>query len=167
MPRLTDAELDEFLAQTPGVPARIGTVDAEGAPSVVPVWFLHRNGSILLTPRARSAWWAHLQRDPRICISIDEDPLPYRKVTVRGEVEVLHPVGDDDAWRETYRDLAARYVGREGADRYVDATIDEPRALLAVPLDRARITTWRMPVRGEDPTGIWATRYYSAEPTTD
>lgn len=165
MPRLSGAEIDEFLAQTPGVPARIGTIDPSGAPSVVPVWFLHRDGSILLTPRARSAWWADLRRDPRICVSIDEDPLPYRKVTVRGSVEVLHPVGDDDAWRDTYRELAARYVGREGADRYVDSTIGEPRALLAVRLDDAQVTTWRMPVRGEDPTGIWAGRYYGADPS--
>ena len=78
-----------------------------------------------------------------------------------------HPVGDDDAWRDTYRDLAARYVGREGADRYVDATIDEPRALLAVRLAEASVTTWRMPLRGEDPSGIWAERYYGADPVAD
>ncbi|MEM8903232.1 MAG: pyridoxamine 5'-phosphate oxidase family protein, partial [Actinomycetota bacterium] len=71
MPRLDGDELADFLAQTPGVPARIGTVDTDGAPSVVPVWFLHREGAILITPRARSAWWADLRRDPRICISID------------------------------------------------------------------------------------------------
>jgi hypothetical protein len=46
------------------------------------------------------------------------------------------------------------------ADAYVDDTIDQPRALLGVDLDRSRVTTWRMPVGEEDPTGIWARRYY-------
>jgi PPOX class probable F420-dependent enzyme len=163
VPRLDDDEMTVFLTQVPGVPARIGTVTDDGAPSVVPVWFLFRDERVLVTPRARSAWWAHLRRDPRICVSIDEDSLPYRKVTVRGTVEVVHEPGEDDIWRETYRAMATRYVGDAAADAYLEATIDEPRALLAVDLTTAEVTTWRMPVRGEDPTGIWADRYYVAD----
>lgn len=165
MPRLTHDEMTAFLDQEPGVPARIGTVDAHGAPSVVPVWFLYEADRVLITARARSAWWGHVQRDPRICVSIDEDGLPYQKVTVRGRVEVLHEPGHDDVWRGTYRAMAARYVGAEAADRYLEATIEEPRSLLGIALDHPDVvvTTWRMPVRGEDPTGIWAGRYYVAD----
>ncbi|MEM9037622.1 MAG: pyridoxamine 5'-phosphate oxidase family protein [Actinomycetota bacterium] len=165
MPRLDDDELQDFLTSVPGVPARIGTVDDDGAPSVVPVWFLYDEGRVLITARARSAWWGHLRRDPRIAISIDEDGLPYRKVTVRGRIEVLNEPGEDDLWRETYRAMAARYVGAEAADRYLEVTIEEPRSLLGIALDGAdvEVSTWRMPVRGEDPTGIWARRYYVAD----
>ena len=49
----------------------------------------------------------------------------------------------------------------EAADAYVDDTIDQPRALIGVPIGGAsRTTTWRMPIGDEDGTGIWARRYY-------
>jgi len=56
--------------------------------------------------------------------------------------------------------LFAELLTREQADAYVDGTIDQPRALVAVPLAGSVVTTWRMPVDGEDPTGIWHRRYY-------
>lgn len=79
-----------------------------------------------------------------------------------GVAEVLHPPGDDDAWRDLYRVIAKRYVPAEWADNYVDTTSDQPRALCAVRLDAptTRVQTWRMPVAGEDPKGIWHPRYY-------
>jgi hypothetical protein len=67
---------------------------------------------------------------------------------------------DDDAWRDLYRDIAYRYVDKDAADAYVDNTIDQPRALLAVPLSGSKVTTWRMPLEGENQTGIWHRRYY-------
>ena len=61
----------------------------------------------------------------------------------------------DVPWREIPGYLAL-------ADAYVDDTIDQPRALLAVSLSDAgtKVTTWRMPVADEDGTGIWHRRYY-------
>ncbi len=159
MPRLDDTELAEFLEQ-PGVLVRIGTVDDDGMPRVVPTWFIHRDGQILFTPREASVFLANLRRDARVGLSIDEEPLPYRKVTVQGTATFVHDVGADDDWRDLYREIAYRYVPQEQADEYVENTIDQPRALLAVPLAGSKVTTWRMPVDDEDGTGIWHRRYY-------
>lgn len=159
MPKLRSDEIERFLDE-PGHLVRIGTVDDDGYPRVVPTWFVHQQGDILFTPRAPAAFLANIRRDPRIGLSIDEDPLPYRKVTVQGDARVVHEPGEDDQWRELYRQIAKRYVPDEAADAYVDDTIDQPRALIAVPLDTSRLSTWRMPVEGEDETGIWHRRYY-------
>jgi PPOX class probable F420-dependent enzyme len=161
MPKLTDDEVVAFL-QEPGRLVRVATVDEDGMPRNVPIWFILHDGMVVFTPRDRSVFLGNLLRDPRVGLTIDEEPLPYRKVTIQGRAELLHPPGEDDAWRDLYRDIAARYVPREDADAYVDNTIDQPRALLGVPLDpaRSKVTTWRMPVEGEDPTGIWHRRYY-------
>ena len=102
MPRMTDDEIVAFLDE-PGHLVRIGTTDADGYPSVVPTWFIHRDGLILFTPRGPAAFLANIRRDPRIGLSIDEDPLPYRKVTVRGTARIVHEPGDDDVWRDLYR----------------------------------------------------------------
>jgi nitroimidazol reductase NimA-like FMN-containing flavoprotein (pyridoxamine 5'-phosphate oxidase superfamily) len=155
---------DEVVAflDEPSHLLRIGTVDADGYPCVVPTWFIHHDGEILFTPRGPAAFLANIRRDPRIGLSIDEDPLPYRKVTVRGTARIVHEPGEDDVWRDLYRSTAKRYIPAEAADAYVDDTIDQPRALVAVSLTDpgTTVTTWRMPVADEDGTGIWHRRYY-------
>ena len=161
MPKLTDDEMAAFLDER-GHLARIGTVDADGMPRVLPLWFVVEGGSLLFTPRSPAVIWKNLLRDPRVGISIDEEAAPWRKVSVQGRVEVLHEPGNDDAWRDIYRSIAKRYVPDHAADAYVDGTDDQPRALCAVRLDAAptKVSTWRMPVAGEDPRGVWAKRYF-------
>lgn len=162
MPRLSSSEVDAFLTE-PGHLVRIGTVDDDGYPRVVPTWFIYQGGEVLFTPRAPAVFLANLRRDPRVGLSIDEDPLPYRKVTVQAEARIVHEPGEDDEWRDLYRQIAYRYIPAESADAYVEDTVDQPRALLAVPLegDSGRLSTWRMPVGDEAGTGIWHRRYYA------
>jgi nitroimidazol reductase NimA-like FMN-containing flavoprotein (pyridoxamine 5'-phosphate oxidase superfamily) len=160
MPRMSNEEVDAFLHE-PGHLVRIGTLRPDGAPLVVPTWFLYRDGKLLVTPRAKAGFWEDLQRDPRTCFSVDEDAIPYRKVTVSGTIEIVHPPGEDDSWRDTYRDIATRYQSEESADAYLAGTRHIRRALIALPLAQAETTTWRMPVPGEEPTGIWAQRYWT------
>jgi len=163
MPKLSPAERVRFLDE-PGHLLRVGTIDADGFPSVLPIWFIREGDDILFTPRGPAVFLANIRRDPRVGLSIDEDPLPYRKISVRGTARIVHEPGDDDQWRDLYRRIAKRYVPDEAADAYVDETIDQPRALVAVSMtaDDTRLTTWRMPVEGEDGTGIWHRRYYLA-----
>jgi nitroimidazol reductase NimA-like FMN-containing flavoprotein (pyridoxamine 5'-phosphate oxidase superfamily) len=161
MPKLTEDELFAFLDEREHL-VRIGTVDADGMPRVVPLWFIRQGDDICFTPRTPALVHINLARDPRVALSIDEDPLPYRKVTVQGHARLLHGPGEDDVWRDLYRAIAQRYITVEAAEGYVQGTIDQPRALYAVSLRDAstKLSTWRMPVEGEDGTGIWARRYY-------
>ncbi|WP_322795045.1 TIGR03618 family F420-dependent PPOX class oxidoreductase [Tepidiforma sp.] len=160
MPPLSRAERDAFLQQ-PGILCRIATVDPSGAPHVTPVWFIHEDGAIFITPRAGSAWLANIRTNPRVALAIDDQNHPYRKVTIQGTAEITHEPGEDDAWRDLYRRIARRYVPSEAADRYIAETIDQPRALIRVPLHGAVVRTWRMPIEGEPYRGIWHDRYYA------
>ena len=157
MPVLAASEIKSFLGE-PGHLARIATVDADGVPLVVPVWFIAEDERVYITPRARSEWWQHLQERPYACVTIDEEALPWRKVVLRGAVEVVHGLGQDDLWRDLYRRIACRYVNEEGADAYLHNTRDEPRALVSIALTQAK--SWRMPVSGERSRQVWAERYY-------
>lgn len=160
MPQLSEGELDAFLGER-GHLLRLATVDADGTPRVVPIWFIRDGDDVLFTPRGPSVFLANIRRDPRVGLSIDEDPLPYRKLTVQGTARIVREPGDDDAWRDLYREIAKRYVDDDAAEAYVSGTIDQPRALIAVSmLAPNRTSTWRMPLPGEDPTGIWHRRYY-------
>ena len=160
MPKLRDEERDEFLTK-PGVLMRIACVRDNGSPLVTPIWFIFHDGAIYFTPRERSEWFACLKSDPRVCLCNDEDALPYRKLVIEDKAELVHDVGHDDVWRDLYRQIAMRYVPTNEAEAYVNNTIDQPRALYRVALRSASVKTWRMPIPGEDQTGIWHSRYYA------
>lgn len=162
MPVMTEAERDALLAE-PGILMRVATVDPEGRPLVVPIWFIHDEGDIYFTPRQVSEWLAHVRKNPHVALCIDDQNAPYRKVVVRGVARIVHDVGEDDAWRDLYRRIARRYVPPDAADLYVDTTDDQPRALLAVSLAESEVRSWRMPVQGETYKGIWADRYYTPD----
>ncbi len=162
MPVMTEAERDALLAE-PGILMRVATVDPEGRPLVVPIWFIHDEGDIYFTPRRVSEWLAHVRKNPHVALCIDDQNAPYRKVVVRGVARVVHDLGEDDAWRDLYRRIARRYVPPDAADLYVDTTDDQPRVLLAVSLAESEVRSWRMPVQGETYKGIWAERYYTPD----
>ena len=159
MPRLTLAERAAFLAE-PGVLMRVAVVRADGSPLVTPIWFIYEDDAIYFTPRAHSEWYGCLKRDPRVALCIDEQPLPYRKVTAEGEAELIHDLGADDLWRDRYRRIARRYVPPDAAEAYIHTTIDQPRALFRVALAKANVRAWRMPLGDEPGDGIWHQRYY-------
>ncbi len=157
---MSATETRAFLAERHHL-VRLATVDSDGRPHVVPVWFLPVDGALLITPRAQSSWLVHLETNPWVCAVVDEDVLPYRKVVVSAEAEMLHPPGEDAAWRDVYRTLSLRYWDEEAVDAYLANTIHVRRALISVPvrLGTREVQTWRLPVADEDPRGIWATRY--------
>ena len=159
MPKPTDAEREAFLNERKVV-MRIGVVRPDGSPFVTPIWFIHEDGAIWFTPRERSEWFACLRNDPRCSLCIDEQPLPYRKVIVEGQAELVHDVGEDDAWRDRYLRMAKRYVPEKDAEAYVKNTIEERRGLFRVPLSKAVVRTWRLPLKDEAGEGIWARHYY-------
>ena len=159
MPKLSNGELRKFLEE-PGVLMRIAVVREDGSPLVTPIWFLFEDEAIWFTPRKRSEWFACLRRDSRVALCIDEQAIPYRKVLAEGRAELVYDIGEDDVWRDLYRRIAERYVAPEGAAAYIRNTIKQPRGLYRLPLDGARLTSWRMPLANEPGEGIWHHRYY-------
>ena len=145
---MTADELTAFLDE-PGHLLRLGTAGTDGLPRVVPIWFLHRDGSLWFTPRARSAWLADLRADPAACATIDEEARPLRKVIARGRADLVHDLGADDEWRDLYREIACRYVPDHFADAYLEDTVEEPRALFRLDLGACSVRTWR----ARDPRG--------------
>ena len=129
-------------------------------PRVVPIWFLHRDGKLWFTPRARSAWLADLRADAAVCCTIDESDGLLRKVVARGHAVMEHDLGEDDEWRSLYRDITLRYVPEHFGDAYLSDTAEEPRALFSLDLGSADVKTWRMPGKGEDSLAVWAPSYY-------
>ena len=148
--KLSLEELEEFLSGDPI--CRLGCLDREGWPYVVPCWFEYRDGGFYIIPRARSAWARHIQREPRVFLCIDDSTRYNRRVLVRGEAEVMEEPNVGGRWVEIARRMSLRYLGDRGPD-YLVPTLNEPRWLLFV--RPRKLMSWQ----GVD----WAKRYKHRE----
>lgn len=147
--RLSDVDLNEFLSTD--VICRLGVLDDEGWPYVVPVWFLYQDGGFYIIPRERSKWAEYMANDPRVFLTIDEGGQ-QRKVMVKGEAQLLERPNTGGRWVELANEMSYRYLGPNGPS-YLVPTLSEPRWLFFVkPVD---MKTWQ----GVD----WAKRYKHSE----
>jgi hypothetical protein len=109
-----------------------------------------------------------------VCLTVDESRYPLRKVTLHGIAEIVFEPGRDDEWRDRRLPLADASTTAPADDvpgqewsydaAYRLITHDEPRALVAIPLDGSAVTSWRLPIEGELVEASWAARYYEHEP---
>ena len=113
---------------------------------------MRKADALFFTPRVTSRFCENIRRDPRVCLSIDEEIWPWRKVMVQADARVVHEPGQDDAWHQFYRTMTIRYISEDLADAYMPSLADQPRPLLAVSMSSSRVTTWRMPVANKLPS---------------
>ena len=101
---MTDEERNAFLASERT--CRVGTVGADGAPHVVPLWFVWDNTSFWLYSIVKSQRWTDLLRDPRVSIVVDAgiDYFELRGVEIIGTAV---PVGEIPRVGEPNEELAA------------------------------------------------------------
>lgn len=148
--KLTEEELDAFLAG--GHVARLGVLDGDGWPYVVPTWYQWADGGFYIIPRARSKWARFMANDHRVSISLDSNEPPYIKVQTQGVAELLEEPNTGGRWVELATEMSVRYLGENGP-KYLEPTLNEPRWLFFV--RPTVMQTWQ----GVD----WAKKYKHGE----
>lgn len=133
-------EVDSFLSE--GILARLATIDQDGFPHIVPVWFEWEteSGTFWVIARKKSKWAKHLQENPRVGLSIDDDQKPYRKVTVQGTAEVVEQPNVGGKWVPIAERMSRRYLGEHGPD-YLQGNINQDRWLFRI--KPATFLTWQ------------------------
>ncbi len=142
---MTQVEVAEFLAGP--VIARLGTVDTDGWPYVVPVWQEWNEGKFWMIPRKKSVWARHLVDEPRCAVTVDEAG-DQRKVVAQCMAELVEEPNVGGRWVEIAERMSLRYLGEHGPE-YLVPTLGSPRWLFA--LVPVKVWTWQ----GND----WANRY--------
>ena len=91
----------------------LATVNRQGIPSQVLVWYMLDGDDILVSTPAASYKVRNLRSNPWASLSVSEES---RYVTVRGRATI-----DEDAERGValYRQIATRYLGPEAAERWL------------------------------------------------
>jgi nitroimidazol reductase NimA-like FMN-containing flavoprotein (pyridoxamine 5'-phosphate oxidase superfamily) len=94
--------------------AAVATVNPDGSPHVVPVWFVWPEDAIYLSTRRDGRTWANVADEPRVAVTIDlgRSWVEIAGIEIRGRAEPLQaehasmrkPIS---AWHEKYRPLLA------------------------------------------------------------
>ena len=94
--------------------AAVATVNPDGSPHVVPLWFVWPEDAIYLSTRRDGRTWANVSNDPRVAVTIDlgRSWVEIAGIEIRGRAEPLpaehasmrKPIS---AWHEKYRPLLA------------------------------------------------------------
>lgn len=96
---------------------KLGVVRPDGRPMVVPIWFLlDDDGIIRFQTSTDSAKVRALQREPRVCLTVDDETAPYSFVMIEAMATVA-PHDADELRRVTHA-CGARYMGADLADEY-------------------------------------------------
>lgn len=91
---------------------RVGSVEPDGSPRVVPAWFVWREDAVYVSMRIGSRTWRNVQADPRVSVLLDSGRswMELAGVVIEGKAEPL-AAGDPSlrapisAWHEKYRML--------------------------------------------------------------
>ena len=116
--------------------ARLAYIGENGRPHVVPIWFAHEDGDIIMVTGPKAAKLKGIEANPAVAVTIDSATPPYKVLLVDGDA-ALEPV---DGMAPEYRPIVERYLG-PAAEAYLAALL--PRVKRQV---RIRITprSWRV-----------------------
>ncbi|MDY7102892.1 MAG: pyridoxamine 5'-phosphate oxidase family protein [Actinomycetota bacterium] len=124
---MSEAERDAFLSQ-----ARVAVLAVtrpDQPPMVMPVWYRYvPGGGFQFTLSNDSARARMLHDIGRATLCVQEQTVPYRCVTVEGDIEMTTLETDT---RETVLiDLASRYLGEDAGTKFALSIGEETEALI-------------------------------------
>ena len=119
-----NTQAERLLNEEPAHIGFVGTVDENGLPRTVPVWYRWDGEHIHITALRTSVWVNNLARDERACFCVAENGSPYRATMIQGRVW-LEPEDGGEVQR-----IFARYMSLSEADRYYAAIKDRHRTMV-------------------------------------
>lgn len=119
----------------------VATLGRDGAPHVVPLWFVWPEDAIYVSTRREGRTWANVVADPRVALTVDlgRSWIEIAGIEVAGLAQALPAEHADlrraiSTWHEKYRPL----FSGEGFPRFAD----EVRGLGFLRVVPARIAAW-------------------------
>ena len=113
---LADGRVQAFLADRQVVV--LATVQPDGAPLAMPMWFLHDPASLTMITVADTQKVRNLRRDPRVCVVAEGGETgAVQGVSVHGLAEFLPESADRRALTERLVEKYAPYLERRWKGR--------------------------------------------------
>jgi len=90
----------------------VTTVNPEGQPQSSPIWFLWRNGRIIVYSHIRAPRNANVEANPRVSFNLNTDSDGDDVVSMEGEARIdltLAPSSHNPAYQAKHRHMIERY----------------------------------------------------------
>ena len=118
--RLDESAVQRFLATKDVV--LLATVQADGAPLAMPMWFLHDPAALTMISVAGTQKTRNLHRDPRVCVVAEGGVTgDVRGVSVHGRAEFLADGPERRALAERFAEKYHPYLERRWGGRAMPA----------------------------------------------
>jgi PPOX class probable F420-dependent enzyme len=124
-PGFAPAAMETFLAGDHI--AVLSYLRADGRPNQAPIWYAYRDGVIWFSVESDSPKVRALRKDPRVCVTIQDERPPYRAVIVEGTIEIVEPGSAGTPEGELAWQMAEHYFGKVAAKQY-EKMVREERA---------------------------------------
>ena len=138
MSELSDAAREMLAKANPAV---IATVRDDGQPVSAATWYLLRDDRILVNMDQGRVRLKHMQKDPRVSLTVIDQGDWYTHVTLIGRVTEMY---DDDGLADIDA-LSRQYTGDQYPDR------DRPRVSALIAIDR--VHGWGAQKNNDQPSG--------------
>lgn len=128
-------QVERYLWETV-IPVRLACLGRTGAPVVLSLWFVYRDGALWCASRPTSHVVRHLARDARCAFEVARDDPPYRGVRGQGRASLRRGEGG-----ALLGELLDRYLGGRDsplARRLLAHAADE----VAIRLAPTRLASW-------------------------
>ena len=114
----------------------LATVRKNDTPQLSPVWFIWKDGALVISTVTTTAKWVNLARDPR-CTAIIDDP-GGRYLIASGVAEL-----DDGDVYDVTRELISKYKTDEEIEAYMESIYAEGRRTI-IKIVPERVVTWNI-----------------------
>ena len=104
-----------LLLEEPSLIGFIGSVDTDGMPRTVQVWYRWDGKLIHITTASSSVWVSNLINDSRSSFCVAEHGPPYQAINMQGRVQV------DDKSEAEVRRIFLRYLEAQQTEDYYAA----------------------------------------------
>ncbi|HEY6480526.1 MAG TPA: PPOX class F420-dependent oxidoreductase [Streptosporangiaceae bacterium] len=114
MQTMTTQQWHEFV-MTGTRTGKLAVTRADGRPHVTPIWFVLDGDDVILNTGSASIKGKALRRDPRVCLSVDDQVPPYSFVVIDGVAEISEDPAELRRWAAA---IGARYMGADRAEEF-------------------------------------------------
>ena len=130
---MTEEEIDALLRQ-PRV-ATLATERDRGGAQVTPVWYEYHGNRFLIVTGKASAKVRHIQREPRVCLCVEDRNWPYKAVVLYGRAFL-----SEERVRETVLQGCRHYLPEEEAVALAETILQQPQVVINIVPDR--VVSW-------------------------
>jgi PPOX class probable F420-dependent enzyme len=111
---MSSTEVHEFLDHGTRT-GKLAVARANGAPHVVPIWFVRDGDDLIFTTGVDSVKGKAIARDPRVALCVDDETPPYAFVMIEGNAELSTDVDEMRGWATR---IGGRYMGADNAETF-------------------------------------------------